>query len=116
MKHVDKVLACFRLSPAQKTTDREGVSRELLDRVAEELWDSSAPVMGRAALQGEWLYQARFLPAVAALEAAGVSRFERWLRLTLFTGCHPKLLASRAFRRRLAARRHRPASDAGRRA
>ncbi|MBT6278261.1 MAG: glycosyltransferase [Chromatiales bacterium] len=100
---LDEPLACFRLTPTQKTQDARGVSEELLDVVEGQLWDLSAPVQHHLMLQGDWLYQRRFLPAVAASEAARHGTALRWVQLAWLRLRTPKIFVSRPLRQRIAA-------------
>ena len=57
-------LACFRLTATHKTTNAQGVSRELLDVVRKPSWNASFAASKRRQLLGDWLCQRKLLPLI----------------------------------------------------
>jgi glycosyltransferase involved in cell wall biosynthesis len=96
-------LAAFRMTSTQKSTQRERSAREILDVVERLLWDMDAPIRWskRLRLQGQWLYQERFLTQVAASMLRDEPRWQRLLRGLGVAARHPKVLLATEYRRRL---------------
>ncbi len=99
---LDCELSCFRLTPTQKSAASEGSAREMLSVVRPYLWNSTAPLAAshRWKLQGEWLYQTQFLPAVEACLRRGLPRIRRFAALGAVVARHPKMLMSAALANR----------------
>lgn len=101
---VDRELAGFRLHGAQKSGNARAAADELRRVVHPHIWDSRIAIepAHRARLKADWLYDVTFSEAVNASLASGESRLLRWLRLVGTCARHPRLLASRGLRSRLA--------------
>jgi glycosyltransferase involved in cell wall biosynthesis len=100
---IDAELACFRITPEQKSTRAQEVSEELLRVVQPLIWDRSTPISWsrRVALKGKWFFDAVFRKEAARSVAIGESRLFRWLRLGALTLRHPQMMAASHFRRRV---------------
>jgi glycosyltransferase involved in cell wall biosynthesis len=100
---LDREVACFRRTPAQKSTHSSRVAEELLKVVQTELWDRTTqiPWSERKRLQGEWLYQRDFCMTADQSVASQESALRRWGRLGALAVQHPQLFQVRDFRRRL---------------
>jgi glycosyltransferase involved in cell wall biosynthesis len=101
---LDAELACFRLQPNQKTTQRDKVAAELLQVVEALLWQKHilAPWRERLVLQGKWLFGVAFTKEVSRSIELGESRARRWLRLGWLLLKHPQILTTRMLCRRIA--------------
>ncbi len=102
---IDRTLANFRLWEQQKSRNAEQSAAEMLVQLRGYLWDANVPIdrAKRRRLQGDWQYSTVFLPEVERLVAAGASRSSRMAGLALCVLRHPRLLAARGFKARLAA-------------
>ena len=104
---LDAAIACFRLTPQQKSSQRGAVAAELLTIVQPLLWPDSPlrtaqlPGRKRWQLQGKWLYQAIFLEQVARSLSGGDRPLCRWVKSVAVLLQHPKILLVPAFQRRV---------------
>lgn len=100
---VEEELAAFRMTPTQKSNQRERSATEMLGVVERLLWDPAAPIhwTKRMRLQGQWLYQMRFLPQISASVARGDPRWRRLLGGLGVVLRHPKVALVDDYRRRL---------------
>lgn len=94
---LDAAIACFRLTPHQKSSQREAVSAELLTIVQPLLWPdppstAKLPLLKRWQLQGKWLYHTLFLEQVARSRSSGDRLLWRWLKSAAVLLRHPKIL------------------------
>jgi glycosyltransferase involved in cell wall biosynthesis len=107
---LDRPLSCFRLTPVQKSAHSAGVADELLGLARKYLWGPGRGGFGglrRLRLQGNWVYNALFLPAARASVEAGEGRWKRWARAAALCAAYPQLLTSGLFWDRLRATRAR---------
>ena len=100
---MDKGVACFRMQPAQKTSDTSRTAEEEVDVIKSWLWNKKVPLPAarRKELQGQWLYHKVFLSTVENSVKRGESKFRRWARLVRVCARHPQVLAAPSFRHRL---------------
>lgn len=96
--------SCFRFTPNQKSTAAAKAAQELLDVVKPVLWDWSSPLsLGRRLrLQGEWLYQTRFLKAVEDSIIRHEPFWQRYYRLGVVCLTNPQVFASESLKYRIA--------------
>jgi glycosyltransferase involved in cell wall biosynthesis len=107
---LDRALSCFRLTPVQKSTHAARVADELLGLTRKYLWGPGRggfTGLRRLQLQGNWVYNALFLPTARDSVDAGEGRWRRWARMAALCGSYPQLLTSRLFWGRLRATRAR---------
>ena len=103
VRSVEDEWACFRITPSQKSSLAEKSAAEQLGVVQEYLWNPTVRISRRKRLQlqGEWLYQMKFLPAVSASVAEQDSRFRRAQHLNSLVLRHPQMLLANSFWRRV---------------
>lgn len=91
---VDAELAAFRLHPNQKSSQPTQTAEELLQVVHPRIFDSGGDLtLGkRLALQGKWIYQAKFLKEVAHSLERRENRWRRLSRLAWFSAANPRVL------------------------
>ena len=100
---LDRELTCFRFTPDQKSNQRERSAAEVIRVIKPWLWSAHTPLswQTRLRLQGSWLYQSRFRPAVEASLQRGDPAHKRYAQLGLELLCYPQLLLDSGFRARL---------------
>jgi glycosyltransferase involved in cell wall biosynthesis len=102
-RRLDQPLACFRIQPAQRSQlERDTAHDDYLAMVRPWLWDRSVPLSARArlALQGEWLYHARYFPSAGLSASRRETKWRHWARTAWLCARHPQLLAAREFQKR----------------
>jgi glycosyltransferase involved in cell wall biosynthesis len=100
---LERPLACFRLQPGQRSQrEPDSAYAEYLNMVEPWLWDRAVPLSApvRRALQSEWLFDARYVPACARSIERGESSLRRWMGTALLCARHPRILSARGFRER----------------
>ncbi|NJN73113.1 MAG: glycosyltransferase [Limnothrix sp. RL_2_0] len=100
IKSIDETIACFRVTPTQKTNDKNGVRDEILDVLKKFLW-SELPLDNKWTLQGNWLYQVILTPKIDEYVQSGDSVFLRWLKTALLIIRYPKLFFSSFLKKRI---------------
>jgi glycosyltransferase involved in cell wall biosynthesis len=104
VQKIESELACFRLTCSQKSNLRDGCAREILSVAKDYLWNDAVRFnwLLRWKLQGAWLYQTKFLPAVIVSLSHGETRPRRWCRMAGVIMKHPKAVFSRGLAQRSA--------------
>lgn len=103
LRSINEELACFRYTPYQKTQDKDGVARELLEVAREVLWDPTSPIpfIKRFSLQGDWLYHQKMLLELNRSINANDSKMIRWAKAMKVILKNPQIFASSFFIRRV---------------
>jgi glycosyltransferase involved in cell wall biosynthesis len=97
-RFVDADIACFRKQPLQKTSQPRAVADEQLRLARVWLWeDKDAPIgtLHRLRMQGDWLYQVRFMPMIGESVRTGEGRVKRYVRALGSLAANPKIVFSR---------------------
>jgi glycosyltransferase involved in cell wall biosynthesis len=102
VRRLSEDLACFRYTTTQKTVDKDGVSQELLRVLSTYLWNANIllSIFDRLRLQGNWIYQTRFLRQVENSIEHQDTTIERWGKSVIIAISQPQILFSNHFRRR----------------
>ncbi len=100
---LDRELTCYRFTPYQKSRVNSGTATEILQVIKPWLWSARTPIRWslRLRLQGRWLYDARFRPAVEQSLEREENKSVRWSRLVTLLLCYPQLLLEPSLSRRL---------------
>lgn len=96
---IDAELTCFRFTSTQKSNHSIQVAEELLKVVQPLLWDKYVKIsfIKRLLLQGNWLYQSRFLKEVEYSVIQKERKAIRWFRLFKVIVNYPQLLFAPTF-------------------
>lgn len=81
-RRLERTLACFRFQPAQRSQlEKDNSHEEYLTMVGPWLWDKSLPISARSrrALQGNWVFNRKYCPAIAASIERRESSWRRWV-------------------------------------
>src|SRR5262249_51179475 len=100
---MDQPLAQFRVTPMQKSSQKDRVRDEILQVVREHLstFGDRLSWRRRLTLSGDWTYQCRFTPELDHSVAAGEGRWKRALRTAAELARSPALFCSEHFRTRI---------------
>lgn len=105
IERLERPLAAFRLSPNQKSSQRDRAAGELLSVVGDWLWRPGLAISRarRLELQAQWLYHTELLRSVEESERRRRSRPRRWARILATMLRHPKIVLAPGFRERVRA-------------
>ena len=96
---IDAELAAFRMQPNQKSTQPTRTAEELLQVVHPRIFGPSGGLTPRKrlALQGKWIYHAKFLKEVEQSIARREGRWRRLSRLAWFSAINPRVLMASGY-------------------
>lgn len=99
VQSLDQELACFRLTPTQKSSASDAVAKELLDLAQATLWNPEIMISPkvRSKLQGNWIFNVLWQQTCTESLKAGNTSALRWFKLMSLTFQYPQLLHSPLF-------------------